>query len=196
MSNTINNTATTATNASTIIATTLRDISLNRIVVRNENRDLISELFGEALALPNPPLSILLPNGQPILSGWSPSLTTLSSFFLPYAKGKLGDTSEAIQEARELALKMIKAYIPYAIVCHGVTDNGKIINIICNFKSTLSSVRETVVESIKSMDISDMTNLVDLNSIKFYDFDKRGHWVGNEFLPSSPTQTAQLTMAD
>ena len=189
MATTINNTANTATNASTTIIATLKDIAQKRIVVRNENRDLIAEIYGEALALPNPPLSILLPNGQPILSGWSPSLVTLSSFFHAYTKGKLGDTDEARREARELALKMIKAYIPYAIVVHGIVENGKLTNIITNFKSTLSSVRETVVESIKDTDISDIMDLVDLDNVKFYDFDKRGHWVGNQFLPST-TSTA------
>ena len=189
MATTINNTANTATNASTTIIATLKDIAQKRIVVCNENRDLIAEIYGEALALPNPPLSILLPNGQPILSGWSPSLVTLSSFFHAYTKGKLGDTEEARREARELALKMIKAYIPYAIVVHGTIENGKLTNIITNFKSTLSSVRETVVESIKDTDISDIMDLVDLDNVKFYDFDKRGHWVGNKFLPST-TSTA------
>lgn len=198
MANAINNTATaTATNAGTTEISILADLQQGRIVIRNENRDLIAEIYGEALALPNPPLGITLPNGQPILSGWSPSLVTLSSFFHAYTKGKLGDTDEARREARELALKMIKAYIPYAIVVHGIVENGKLTNIITNFKSTLSSVRETVVESIKDTDISDLMELVDLDNVKFYDFDRRGHWVGSQFLPSSPsTPSAQLTMAD
>ena len=38
---------------------------------------------------------------------------------------------------------------------------------------------------------------INLDKVTFYDFDRRGHWVGNQFLPSSPsTPSAQLTMAD
>ena len=196
MTNTTNNTtATTATNAG-ITNNILADLQQGRIIVRNENRELIAELFGEQLALPNPPLSVLLPCGQPIVSGWSPSLSTLSTFFLPYAVGKLGDTDEARTEARRLAVHAIMSYIPYAVVVHATIENGNIVNIICNFKSTLSAVRETMASSIKSVNIDEALKVIDLNSIKFYDFDRRGHWVGTQFIPSTPQVTATLTMAD
>ena len=195
MATTINTTATTASNAG-ITNKTLADLKQGRIVIRNENRELLAELFGEALALPNPPLNILLPNGQPVVSGWNPSLSTLSTFFLPYAVGSLGDTPEARTEARKLAVQTILAYIPYAIAVHATLENNDIINIVCNFKSTLTSVRETMAHNVRSIDMSEALKVINLDSIKFYDFDRRGHWIGSQFIPSTPQVTATLTMAD
>ena len=198
MANTINNTAATATNASTTVIAILADLEKGRIVIRNENRDLISEVFGEALAMPNPPLGTYLPNGLPIVTGWSPSLKTLSTFFYASTKQSMGETPEARREAKRLALALIMDYIPYGIVIHATKDvDGDIDNIIVNFRSTLAATRNTMVTQLSTTDTKPAEKYINLDKISFYDFDKRGHWVGNEFLPSSPTvPTAQLTMAD
>ena len=198
MATTINNTANTATNAGTTTTAILADLAKGRIVIRNENRDMLMELFGEALALPNPPLNIFLPCGKPIATGWSPSLKTLSTFFYASTKLTMGETPEARNEAKRLALALIMDYIPYGIVVHGTRDSdGDLDNIIINFRSTLAATRDTLVQQLTIVNTSEAEHFVNLDKISFYDFDRRGHWKGDKFLPSSPTEpTAQLTMAD
>ena len=198
MSNTTNNTANTATNASTTTTAILADLSAGRIVIRNENRDMLMELFGEALALPNPPLNIFLPCGKPIATGWSPSLKTLSTFFYASTKLTMGETPEARKEAKRLALALILDYIPYGIVVHGTKDaDGDLDNIIVNFRSTLAATRDTMVQQLSTIDTTEAQQFIKLDKISFYDFDRRGHWKGDQFLPSSPIEpTATLVMAD
>ena len=198
MATTINNTANTATNAGTTTTAILADLAKGRIVIRNENRDMLMELFGEALALPNPPLNIFLPCGKPIATGWSPSLKTLSTFFYASTKLTMGETPEARNEAKRLALALIMDYIPYGIVVHGTRDSdGDLDNIIINFRSTLAATRDTLVQQLTIVNTSEAEHFVNLDKISFYDFDRRGHWKGDKFLPSSPTEpTAQLVMAD
>ena len=186
-----NTTATaTATNASTTVISILADLQQGRIVIRNENRDRLAELFGEELALPNPPLGTYLPNGLPIVTGWSPSIKTLSTFFYASTKQSMGETPEARKEAKRLALALIMDYIPYGIVVHATRDtDNEIDNIIVNFRSTIAATRDTMVTQLSATDTKSAEQYINLDKVTFYDFDKRGHWVGNQFLPST-TSTA------